>query len=307
MNKTNPIKSFELRIGDMQVDFVSSSNIFLTTTEWNAIIHFHSMFEFHYLSDGCVDIFFENRKTTTIHAGDACIIQPNHSHRIEQKSEYVTHATTSFSLKQIASIASREKSIFSEYRYYKGILDTLTEETVFDGQSLLPYIKTVNNLYAENTPAAAHQIEAYMTVYFIELCAQIQGNLKALSDSTASFADSGECGSLDAERRNIIEQYVSEFYMDDNHLEKMSKLLHLSISQTIRVVKQLTGFTLSELINRQRMLIAKHLISVSDMPFEQIASQIGFQSYNNFYICVMNYYHISPKELRRRSAASDRL
>ena len=97
----------------------------------------------------------------------------------------------------------------------------------------------------------------------------------------------------------LVENYISDIFHADNIIESISGLLHLSSRQTDRFVRRMTGYSLSALIKRQRMLTAEILIRSSNMTFNQIAEYVGYKSYSGFYNAFRQYFGVTPEEKRR--------
>ena len=98
--------------------------------------------------------------------------------------------------------------------------------------------------------------------------------------------------------------YAIEYYMHTNYkstpsLTELSKILHLSVSQTDRTVRKLYGASFSERIRTLRIEEAKKLLMHTNMQIYQIAATVGYATTSNFHIAFKQLLGISPSEFRK--------
>ena len=79
----------------------------------------------------------------------------------------------------------------------------------------------------------------------------------------------------------------------------MAKALNMSSRNCSRVVKNLLGKSICELVTQQRMHIAKSLITKTDRQLSDIAEAVGYKTYVAFFTAFKKYYGISPNLLRQ--------
>jgi len=100
-------------------------------------------------------------------------------------------------------------------------------------------------------------------------------------------------------RKRIIEEYISNFYMEQGGISELAKILYLSPRQTQSVVKSLMGENFKTLIVRQRIHAANLLMKTTNLSLDEISREIGYHSYSGFYMAYVKLMGCSPdaKEL----------
>ena len=93
----------------------------------------------------------------------------------------------------------------------------------------------------------------------------------------------------------IVEQNLQE----DWNSAKLADLLSMSESNIRRKIKALTDMSPSIFIRRLRLKIAYQLIHSTDLPIQQIAYQVGFQSPAHFSRYFKEVFKQSPSSLRK--------
>ncbi len=289
--------SAQIHIGDMQTNFIAREHIFTEASHWEQPMHFHNGYEFHYLHKGKVGITLQDETRVILHPGEACIIPPGLSHHVGQYSDSVCHYATGFSLTHRANDSQHR---FSEYAYYRGMFETHKTIEVFDGTKLFPYIEKLNDMYSQISYATLHMLEINLSMFFLEMSTLYCHNLRIQRIASQTDPHTTERkASTDGNRRWIIESYIAHNYMRERQLEELAALMHLSPAQAVRTIKKLMGCTLTEVVTRQRMEVAKMLIQSSTLPLKQIATQVGYTAYNGFFVAVKHYFGMTPEEIRK--------
>ena len=81
----------------------------------------------------------------------------------------------------------------------------------------------------------------------------------------------------------LIEEFFSNRYSEDVHLEDLAETLHLSPRQTERLVIRYTGKSFRQELMEIRLGTATHLLNTTSMSPVKIADYVGYQSYTGFY------------------------
>ena len=66
------------------------------------------------------------------------------------------------------------------------------------------------------------------------------------------------------------------------------------------LIKKSTGKSFKELIQAQKLTRSSILLTNSNMPIYEIASEIGYQNLSFFYKKFKDYYGITPNEYRQK-------
>lgn len=96
----------------------------------------------------------------------------------------------------------------------------------------------------------------------------------------------------------IINQYIRRFINEDLSLTKIADLVHLNPSYLSRFYKEQTGMNLSDVINDLKLNKAMELLKQTDLPVNEIAEQLGFNSPSYFTLCFKKHYGLSPQKYR---------
>jgi AraC family transcriptional regulator of adaptative response / DNA-3-methyladenine glycosylase II len=91
---------------------------------------------------------------------------------------------------------------------------------------------------------------------------------------------------------------------DGGSLEKLAGDLGLSTRQLRRAVRQEFGVSPIDLAQTQRLLLAKQLLTESDLPIIQVAFASGFESVRRFNSLFRSHYRLTPTNMRRSSKTS---
>jgi AraC-like DNA-binding protein len=78
-------------------------------------------------------------------------------------------------------------------------------------------------------------------------------------------------------RRGVIERYIRESVATGPSLRQLAVRLSLSPSRTSHVVRELTGRSFQQVVDEQRLTLAKDLLASSDGKISWIAMQAGFK------------------------------
>lgn len=86
-------------------------------------------------------------------------------------------------------------------------------------------------------------------------------------------------------------------------LENLAQELHLSSRQLRRVVHQEFGATPIQLVQTNRLLLAKQLLTDTALPMIAVAQAAGFKSVRRFNDLFRKQYSLAPSQIRRRGTA----
>jgi AraC family transcriptional regulator, regulatory protein of adaptative response / DNA-3-methyladenine glycosylase II len=86
-------------------------------------------------------------------------------------------------------------------------------------------------------------------------------------------------------------------------LEVVAREFHMSSRQLRRLMQREIGVSAIELVLTSRLLLAKQLLTETDLPVTQIASASGFSSLRRFNDAFVRRYRLPPSRLRRQTGA----
>lgn len=91
--------------------------------------------------------------------------------------------------------------------------------------------------------------------------------------------------------------YIDTWYKTAN-LTKIAEDFHQSLSVLSKTIKQSTGFTFQELLQRKRFQKAVMLLIETDLPIEEIAVAVGYENQSYFYRQFKERYGMTPRKYR---------
>src|SRR5271166_3437794 len=86
---------------------------------------------------------------------------------------------------------------------------------------------------------------------------------------------------------------------DEGSLEKLARELGLSTRQLRRAVRQEFGVSPIELAQTRRLLLAKQLLTETDLRLIEVAHASGFASLRRFNALFRSHYKMTPSRLRK--------
>ncbi len=97
---------------------------------------------------------------------------------------------------------------------------------------------------------------------------------------------------------------IDEGALDEGSVELLAARLGIGARQLHRLFVQHLGASPLAVAGNRRLLVAKQLITETELPFSEMASAAGFQSLRRFNDAVRTVYRRNPSELRRGSTAN---
>ena len=281
----NNMQNIPVEIGDMRVVFSGRLPLRDVFKDEGSYIHSHTCFELHCIISGSFSLV--SGKTWTLNPGDIVLIPPG-----------VVHATSKNRHRRLVmtmAISRNENSggRFSEYDYYASLLGTLTEPHIFRSPVAAECFERLAALYDNET--SLHKRKIFLSMLFLQIAESIRSLKEPPIDKQMEKA-----AMSDEERRLMIENHIGNFYAVPDSINALCEQLGLCRRQVDRIVRRLFGESYYSLVKHQKMDMAELLIRQSDLSFDEIARQMGYESYAGFYLAVKQYFGISPEELRNK-------
>ena len=276
-------------IETMQVGFILSSSS-SESEDTYGITHAHDNYELQYIAENNVEILVDNSRKLTLQEGDLLLLPPHMYHKTCADSPSYKVYCINFSVLPSQNLTPEDKS--QEINIREQVLSSLKQEIVFRNDDIQHFIRKIFESNKEKS-ALTLKNKLYLNVIFEEIVT----HLNKQDIYTSPEPQIGDATyQINMQRKWTIETYVSHFYMYRNHTENLSQVLCLSPRQASRVIKELMGCTLQELILTQRMIVAMEAIKFSDMSLIQISDMLGYSTYYGFYTAFCKYYGFSPEQ-----------
>ena len=82
------------------------------------------------------------------------------------------------------------------------------------------------------------------------------------------------------------------------YLKTVTDQFHIGEKNVQAIVHESTGTSFSEYVEKQRLCLARQLLTDTELSVAEIAEQVGFTAYNTFYKAFKRGYDQSPTEFR---------
>ena len=66
-----------------------------------------------------------------------------------------------------------------------------------------------------------------------------------------------------------------------------------------RLMKRYSPYTFTQYVQRRRLVQAVYLLTETDIPIEDIITDVGYENSSHFYRLFKQTYHMSPREYRK--------
>lgn len=162
----------------------------------------------------------------------------------------------------------------------------LASSMCFQGISIRDYIQQIHNI-ATVFPDKELAMEQCCDA-FIKMCQYIRRQRTTHIKKYDSVQDV-----------TVLKSYIDTHLSEHFTSEKCSRILSLSVSQTIRKFRSAYGVPPCEYVNRRRIEIAKRLLEDSTQSVQEIAEHIGFHDPYYFSKYFKKRCGKSPNEYRR--------
>ena len=137
--------------------------------------------------------------------------------------------------------------------------------------------------------------ELYTKVLFTELMILI--NRAILDKELQNLKDI----SYDPRIQQIL-QYINEHLEDDLTIDLLAEKSFTSRFYMMRKFKADTGCSIHQYINSKRLLLAKKLLTTTELPITQLCFQCGFKDYSAFSREFKRSFSLTPTEFRNTPA-----
>ena len=276
-------------IEKMQIGFILSSSE-SDKEDTYGITHAHDNYELQYIAENNVEVLVDNSRKLTLQKGDLLLLPPHMYHKTYGTAPDYKRYCVNFSILPTQNLSPDDN--MQELSFREQVLSSLKQEIVFQNDDIQRFILKIFESNVENTTVTLKN-KLYLNVIFEEIVTHLS------EQGTYSYPETqvGDATHLmNMQRKWMIETYVSHYYMYRNHTENLSQVLGLSPRQASRVIKELMGCTLQELILTQKMVVAMEAIKFSDTSLIQISDMLGYSTYYGFYTAFCKYYGFSPEQ-----------
>lgn len=97
-----------------------------------------------------------------------------------------------------------------------------------------------------------------------------------------------------------VAAYIAAHYASAKSLDHIAKHFYISKSYLSRIFKEITGYTVTEYLNVNRIQEARRLLLHTSLPVSAIAQMLGYESITYFEKVFRTYTETSPLKYRKR-------
>jgi AraC-like DNA-binding protein len=259
---------------------------------YNMVKHWHSEVEIQYFLAGSRN-FFISDQNYKVGAGSLVIIDSEQVHNtFTDKEAFHDRILLSFECSKFGkALAKMDIDLEAFFSSYHGVLqvpavDRPYVEKIFN--EIASEVKEKNNLYQTIVQSRF----AELIVYLIRL--KMSGSKSQMNESA----------NLDKnELVNQVANYIRDNYDTVGTLDDLAKLYYLDKSYLSRQFKKVTGFTITEFTNIQKIRQAQRLLEDTQLNISEIAEKCGYDNLTYFNRVFKKYVETSPLKFRKKQSA----
>ncbi len=250
--------------------------------------HNHAAFEFHVIGKGLV-LLKTDSGTFKLNEKDSVLICPETFHMLRNQVEGSIVLNFLFFIEK-----NKKKNVVDYYNLIEQNRNRNNGIVIFPQNAQIDEYakKIIANLYSDNL-LAEECVKSWFTLLLAEIFSVLNENKKSAYNNSSQLAESDM-------RFFMIEDYFNEHYMEDVNLKDLANRLYLSEKQTDRMIKKAFGEGFSQHLCKIRILIAKDLLTDTDKDVSEIALEVGYKSYNGFYLAFKQYVKMTPNQYRTK-------
>lgn len=254
-----------------------------------SIKHMHPEYELYYLIEGDRFYFIEN-ETYLIHTGSLVFIKRNEIHKTGAVQNRTYHN------RMLISVAAE---VFNPFLHAIGLCSL---EQFFSGHRVVTLDTQGQNYVLQMFKEIAKEIqekkegyECLVKMKLTELLLYIQRIRKdPRRILTETVSESGK-----HKKVQEITTYICRHYRDQFSLDDLADNFYISKSYLSRIFKDVTGFTITEYTNIQRIKFAKGILENKRCNITELSSEAGFESITYFERIFKKYTRLSPLEYQK--------
>ncbi len=286
MDENKKHLSFDFEIENTKILIALDGGFFDFEFDNSFRVHNHNSYEFHIAMQG--DVAFKTEHGTyELDESDIFIIAPYVIHSCVRGVEKSVKTSFCFSFSETG-----EKSKNDIYTLLTKSFSKISSAKQFKASK--KYVEIIERILCEfysDAPLSQARLKAHFSLLFLEIAENLM--LTESIDSTYKVppSESDVC-------RAVIEEYVNRNYNSNLSLGTLSKILNLCKKQTSRVVKKEFGMTFRQLVAKTRYSAATYLLTNTNASISEIATKVGYDTYNGFYNMFLSKSGMSPEQYR---------
>jgi AraC-like DNA-binding protein len=250
--------------------------------------HIHDEYEIYYLISGERSYFIKDR-IYHIEAGSLVFINKNTIHMTTQSgASYHERIVIEFRDEPLSSLfaCTGELNLAEFFSTYQGVIQVPPGERNYI-LSLLDGIGRELNI----------QDPGYRLMALDKLARLLCFSFRYLKCNKPSSTLSTTAAH---QKVTEVASYISAHYIEATSLDQVARRFYMSKSYLSRIFKEVTGYTVNEYINVNRIQKARELLAESSLSIAEIARFLGYGSLTYFEKIFRQHTEISPLKYRKQ-------
>lgn len=253
--------------------------------------HWHDEIELHYICEGSAEFHIGNQSFIATQ-GDLVVVNCNE-----------LHASTHMSDKLVYDCIILDPHILNsrfldqcDAKYITPIIDNriLFNHHITGDKQVEDCITTLTSEYSAQ--AIGYELAIKATLFQLVVLMLRDHIAQILSDSQMQHR------MKNIERLNETILYIQQNLSTDLTVESLSQLVHLSKYHFCRLFKQMTGHTVSQFINAERIREADRLLKDTSLSISEIAYAVGYNDTSYFSRVYKQFKGYAPSDIRSASS-----
>lgn len=246
-------------------------------------LHSHLFYELLYIESGAVR-YLLGAERYLLHRGDVVLIAPGVSHRpldLALLAEPYKRFVVWMSEEYLALVRNVYPALFP----LEGYRVLCTSGTHWE------FLRKIFENGVREAEQGAPQSEAMVAANTMALLVQLTRAMEAPQDRVPQ-----------AETPELIDEIVRYFeahLAEKLALETVARQFHVSESTVSQLFRKRLNVSFYQYLTHRRLIAAKERI-LRGQSFEQIAEEVGFSDYSNFYRAFRREYGISPSQYKAK-------
>lgn len=254
------------------------------------VLHTHTFFEVLYVLRGSCRHFVFGREEL-LREGDLCLLSPAMTHTVSSVDGALV-LDISICQKNIMNTFynilrddSRVSSLLKNSIYLKDYATYLTFRTGGDKDIQSQLLEMYAERHFHSDLYSERIVSGMLVIFFSRLLRKYQNSAESPAETVIK---------TDASR---LLEYILQDYRTIT-LSDLARKLNYSVPYCSKYIKEATGYTFLQLLQKTRFQIAENYLRTSPLSIQKISALLGYENPENFIRAFKKVYGISPAKFR---------
>lgn len=251
--------------------------------------HFHDTYELYYLLEG-ERYYFIDKQTYLVKAGDVVLIRPNQIHKTSM-------AGSSYHNRILFQISGRLMDPFLSACGMGGMEDVFAEDAMIisipsDGQ------QEITQLMVQIQKELADRPRQYLTGIKL-MMAQLLLYLTRYQKKASFQQETQKVQTWKHQKVHEVADYLLSHPQSRESLDELARRFYVSRSYLSRIFREITGFSVNEYKNVNRIKKSQQLLLHSQYSITEISDLMGFENLTYYERVFKKYAGTTPLTYRK--------